>query len=572
MAQGYASRPCLASRVSSLASCVSSLASRPLSLALLLLVILAVLVYFYGTGTNPPGFFVDESSIAYNAHTISRHGTDEHGVSWPLFFRAFGEYKSPVYVYLLAAVYTLTGPSITAARALSALLGLSAALLLGLVAARSVAAHDEGADEKRDVAAGTSETGDGADDEREMRDVVDNKGATGNGADDGRERRDADGRACVVGLTVALSALLTPWLFEVGRLVFEVALMPLALALLMLALRSAYERGVWEWRDSINVALALALVTYTYSVGRLLAPLLALGLILFARRGRVRRVVLRTWLLYAATLAPLVLFFLRHPGALGERFAQVSFIRPEMTWAQIALTFLRNYALAFSPWNWLAAGDPEPRHHVAWLGSLLLGTVLAALVGLFIVLRRRRADVWWRFVLYGLVVAPLPGALTLDRFHTLRLIALPVFLLILAAHGLAWMLRPVGRARVRRALFVTLLLLTLVQGALFLLQFYEEAPRRWHSFDAFYPEVFDAATARSERPIYLIDNTGAPGYIHAYWYATLRGMDPARDFVRLPKDTRPPPGALVISTELPCADCELILQRAGFRVYVQRQR
>ena len=53
----------------------------------------------------------------------SRHGVDEHGVRFPLFFRAFGEDKNPTYIYVLAAVLKVTGPSNLAARRLSAFLG-----------------------------------------------------------------------------------------------------------------------------------------------------------------------------------------------------------------------------------------------------------------------------------------------------------------------------------------------------------------------------------------------------------------------------------------------------------------
>ena len=62
-------------------------------------VAVAIALYVAGVPGNPPGFFVDESSIAYNAYTISQHGVDEYGTSWPLFFRAFGEYKNPVLIF-----------------------------------------------------------------------------------------------------------------------------------------------------------------------------------------------------------------------------------------------------------------------------------------------------------------------------------------------------------------------------------------------------------------------------------------------------------------------------------------
>src|SRR5690348_2317733 len=84
------------------------------------LLLLFALSYFYQVPQNPPGFYIDESSIAYNAYTIASTGRDEYGESWPLYFRAFGEYKNPVYIYLLAFLFSLFGPSILVARLLSA--------------------------------------------------------------------------------------------------------------------------------------------------------------------------------------------------------------------------------------------------------------------------------------------------------------------------------------------------------------------------------------------------------------------------------------------------------------------
>src|SRR5438876_847605 len=128
--------------------------------------ILAAISYFHRVPENPPGFYIDEASIAYNAYTISLTGRDEYGERWPLYFRAFGEYKNPVYIYLLAALFRVFGPSVWLARSLSAVAGCAAALLLGLLAGRITS-----------------------------------------------QRR--------VGIIVAVTALLTPWLFEVTRLVFE---------------------------------------------------------------------------------------------------------------------------------------------------------------------------------------------------------------------------------------------------------------------------------------------------------------------------------------------------------------
>src|SRR5204863_8681980 len=101
-------------------------------IALLVIIAGGGFIYTRALTTNPAGFYIDESSIAYNAHLITQTGHDEHGEAWPLYFRAFGDYKNPVYIYLLAGVFKVTGPSMLVARLLSASLGFAAALLIGL--------------------------------------------------------------------------------------------------------------------------------------------------------------------------------------------------------------------------------------------------------------------------------------------------------------------------------------------------------------------------------------------------------------------------------------------------------
>jgi xanthine/uracil permease len=261
------------------------------------------------------------------------------------------------------------------------------------------------------------------------------------------------------------------------------------------------------------------------------------------------------------------MFSRSHPGALGSRFDYVSYVSPTSSWIDVGLRFFVSYAGSFNPWLWLVSGDPEPRHHVQTMGSLLAASVVLAMIGLVMVLVRSRLrnDPWWRFVIYGLAVAPIPSSLTIDHFHTLRLVAVPIFLLILMVPALSWLLE----AQSRRPILALLLVGVLVQGALFRWQFHRASPTRWHNFDTFYPEVFQAAISLPNRPIYLIDNHGAPGYVHAYWYATLAGIDTS-EFVVFPKEQRPPSGSLVVSTEWPCSDCQMILERGSFRAYLQK--
>ena len=74
---------------------------------------------------SPPGLYVDEASIGYNAWTIAHFGVDEHGIHFPLFFEAFGEYKNPIYVYAVAALVRFLPLTVAVERFPAALFGLA---------------------------------------------------------------------------------------------------------------------------------------------------------------------------------------------------------------------------------------------------------------------------------------------------------------------------------------------------------------------------------------------------------------------------------------------------------------
>jgi hypothetical protein len=476
----------------------------PTEVLLALVLLAACASYAAGVPDTPPGFYIDESSISYNAHLIASTGRDEHGRRFPLFFRAFGEYKNPVHVYLLAAVFFFTGPSLLAARLLSAALGALAALALGLLGYR----------------------------------------LTG--------RRE-------VGWLTTLAALLTPWLFELSRLVFEVALYPLAMALYLLALWRAGRKPRWLWMDAAMIAACLALLTYTYSVGRLLAPLLALGLLVFARASGIWS-VLRVWLIYALWLVPLLLFHLRRPDALWSRFAILTYVTPQSTLFESLREFATRYLSNLNLWRLLVTGDPETLIvSVNGAGQVLVVTFVLALAGAALVLRKGRREAFWLYVLYSLSVSPVPASLTKNDFHLLRLATVPVLLVVLAVPALEW-LREEGAGRWRRAVFLLCVALTLLQGAAFRRLYHEaaHAPERRQKFDADYVQlILQPALAREQRPIYLADAPGIPGYIQAYWHSTLRGI-PLGNFVRLGPAAPVPEGALFITTEYEFPRCRVL--------------
>jgi 4-amino-4-deoxy-L-arabinose transferase-like glycosyltransferase len=462
---------------------------------LIFVILFLTVIYVYQVPNNPAGFFIDESSIAYNAYTISQTGQDEHGTRWPLFFQAFGEYKSPVYIYLLAPLLLITGPSIVTARLLSAAFGLLTALLMGVLAASIT------------------------------------------------KRRD-------VGLFFGIVAALSPWIFELSRVAFEVAMYPALTAFFLLCVWRASQKTVWSVTDILLLVLSLALLTYSYSIGRLLGPLLAFGLIFFATRRRLKALIM-TWVGYAVTVVPAVVFQIRHPEALTNRFRFITYITPEISYVDLIYEFAKRYLANLNPWRifiWETSKVSEIIH-VPGTQPMLITTALLAVVGAWFVIRRKHRDAFWRYCLYGLFVSLVPASLTKEHFHMLRLAALPVFLIVIGIPAVEWLLEK-SPALYRTAVPV-IVVLTFLQGSVFQYQYYKSAssPVRRHVFDADYPsQIFQPALARGQQPIYLADSTSVPGYIQAYWYGTLRGFDRSY-FLKLPPEQSPPVGAVVITTE-----------------------
>jgi hypothetical protein len=270
-----------------------------------------------------------------------------------------------------------------------------------------------------------------------------------------------------------------------------------------------------------------------------------------------------------------------------SRFWLLTYITPQRSPAEIALEFFSHYLRNINPWRLAVTGEVNIRDHVGNMGSLLLPTIILGSLGLILVLVYCRHNAWWRFLLYALIVSVVPASLTTTEFPQIRLIALPVLLHVFLIPAVSWLLSdeedfserrgpslPAAaqqmqpRHTVRRAALGVLLVLMLVQGLVFRLQFHREGPPRWYVFDEQFPrEVFPTALSLNRKPIYLYDPSGKSGYISSYWYGVLQGIN-ASQFVRMLPNERPPAGAVVISTEEECSDCHLILKSINYIVYV----
>src|SRR3989344_5945968 len=86
--------------------------------------LLAAPLRTYGININPPSLNWDEVSHGYNAYSILHSGRDEWGQFMPTIFRAYGDYKLPVYIYTTALSVAIFGLNTLAIRIPSIIAGI----------------------------------------------------------------------------------------------------------------------------------------------------------------------------------------------------------------------------------------------------------------------------------------------------------------------------------------------------------------------------------------------------------------------------------------------------------------
>jgi hypothetical protein len=333
----------------------------------------------------PVGIYSDESSIGINAASIAVNGTDEHGNSFPIYFKAFGEYKNPLYIYVCGLLFKVFGVSSQVLRATSFLffaLGLLPCLLL-------------------------------------IRKIFPNNR--------------------VVLLFAALNFGFLPVLFVLSRISFEVISQFTLTAWMLFFTWQIIERPVNDktrYLQALILGFLVGLSVYSYSTARLLSALYCVSLaIVFCNRRDF-------WVLPVIALSCLVAliaygyFAIENSAALTTRFKELSFIDDDISVLEKSIRFVGNYCKYFSLNFLVLKGDENLRHAIGYAGEVFFSTFILAAIGIFSFSKINYAQrIFLRLLLINLAVAPVAAALTNGSAHALRGLLGPVYMAYIACFG-----------------------------------------------------------------------------------------------------------------------------------------
>jgi len=332
----------------------------------------------------PPAISCDEAAIILNAKSVIETGRDEWGVATPLFFKSFGDYKSPIFVYSTIPFVKVLGPNLYAVRLTSAIWGLLTLVVTYLLIFK----------------------------------LTKNR------------------------LTALLSLLLLgfmPWHFQISHLGYEVVTLPFFITASLLFLTMFYQsRAKWSL---ILAALTIGLTIYTYPTARILTTFYALLTLCLLVEKPVDKIIFSGIL--AVTSLPLIGILVINPFAIFSRFGEISvFNQPNSI-----LTIFGNLAKYFSPNFLFLRGSDDLWLSTGQSGQLLLMTTVPLLIGIAILIKQtRQKNLLSLFMLIGLLTFPMAAILTFDNQpHPLRSTNAIPFLAVTISLGVNYLLKKTSK-------------------------------------------------------------------------------------------------------------------------------
>lgn len=365
---------------------------------LLLVLLLASVLRFSVISKVPPSLNWDEVSHGYNAYSILKTGKDEWGVLLPTIFRAYGDYKLPVYIYITAISEEIFGLSAFAVRIPSVLAGIVTVFFTYLLVIELLTTKNRSP-------------------------VTDHRTL-----------------ATIAALLVAAE----PWTFFLSRGAFEANL---ALAFFVAGVYF-FLKGVHNSKFYFYASVLLGLTVWTYNSYRIFTPLMILVLIVIYRKPlsnyykNKSTIFLSSLFILLFFLLPMFWQLVANPAGQARydwvaiidegAVAQINEARnnsslnnplPRLIHNKVTFVgarFIGNYISHFTPSFLFVEGGTHYQFSVPQNGLIYHVNAPFLLLGIYFLLKRRDSISY--LLLAWFLLAPIPSSLTREAPHVLRAI------------------------------------------------------------------------------------------------------------------------------------------------------
>lgn len=358
----------------------------------------------YQIESAPPSLNWDEVSHGYNAYSILKTGKDEWGVTTPIIFRAYGDYKLPVYIYLAAISENFLGLNELAVRLPSIFAGTLTILFAYLLSIHLF-------------------------------------------------------KSSKLALAVAFLMALSPWSLFLSRIALEanVSLLFVVAGVYFLIL-GLQKRNYFL----LAAAISLGLSVWTYNSARVFTPLILLAVLLSHKLSMVQLTKERKRLVFISLgvllffLIPMAMQLLSPVGQ--ARYENVQIIdsgaigrihelRENVSLPSVLeraifnkatyffVSFVENYVKYFSPDFLFLNGGKNYQFSVPGQGLLFFVTIPLLLYGIWSALKKKK-NINIKIILFWLIISPIAGSITREAPHVLRGIYMLIPILLLSAYGL----------------------------------------------------------------------------------------------------------------------------------------
>ena len=396
---------------------------------LVIIVLFAAGLRFVKIAQIPPSLNWDEVSHGYNAYSILKSGRDEWDKSFPIIFKAYGDYKLPVYIYITVISEFLFGLNAFAVRLPSVLAGIGTVIFTYLF----------------------------------VKELFVYRGNTLTNTQNDAER---------VALLSSLLAVVEPWSLFLSRGAFEANI---ALFFIVAGVYFFF-RSFRSSNFLLLTSFLFGLSVWTYNSARIFVPLLIVTLVLLFKKELLgvfkENRQLTSYILLLTSLFFLTMFYqllnpigqarygrvaiiddgaiaqiieARQNSSFGPLLTRLIYNRP----TYFTQRFIENWGSHFTCSFLFFRGGSHYQFSVPGHGLLYLVNLPFFFSGLLILLKRvLKRDKASFFLLSWLILAPVPSSLTREAPHVLRSIVVLPIPMVLSAVGLVAVVNWLNKIRI----------------------------------------------------------------------------------------------------------------------------